>query len=157
MLSSNIQNTLKKAIINGNSLMLVDLIRNFIKNNDEEKVNLTSIKEILKFIGNSLRGLTIEGYKGDFPTFIEPVFLTPGIEIGDTVLLGPNVLLGKECKLGDFCELSNTILFNGVSLGKYCKLKWCIVDQYLNLPQKFEAKEAYITKNAKGDIEILYF
>ena len=157
MINTKIKETLENAINNGVSENLVEIIKHFIKLDDGAKLNLSLIKETIKYIGNNLRGLTIEGYQGDFPTFIEPVSLTSGIQIGDTVLLGPNVLIDKECVLGDYCELSNTILFKGVTLGKYCKLNWCIVDENLNLPQKFEAKGAYITKNNKGEIEILDF
>lgn len=150
----NNKDIIKKAIIDRNCSILIEAIKNSIKNDNKKKINLPIIKEILQFIGINLEGLCIEGYIGDFPTFIEPVFLNHGVKIGDTVLLGPNVLIDKECSLGDFCELSNTILFEGVSLEKYCKLNWCIVDQGLTLPQKFIAKKAFITKNVKGEIQL---
>ena len=157
MINTKIKDTLENAINNGVSENLVEIIKNLIKPDDGEKLNLSLIEETIEYVGKNLRGLIIEGYQGDFPTFIEPISLTSGVEIGDTVLLGPNVLIDKECVLGDYCELSNTILFNGVTLGKYCKLNWCIVDENLILPQNFEAKRAYISKNDKGEIESLNF
>lgn len=93
-----------------------------------------------------LSGLTIEGYIGDYPTFIEPVYLKPGVKIGDTVLLGPNVYISKECVLGDFTELTNTILLENVRTGKYTKLKTCVVDSNITLPVNFKAQYSFITK-----------
>ena len=157
MINAKVKDTLENAINEGTFETLVDIIKKLIKPENGKNLNLSLMKETIQYIGNNLRGLTIDGYQGDFPTFIEPVSLKSGVKIGDTVLLGPNVIIDKECQLGDFCELSNTILFNGVTLGKYCKLNWCIVDENLNLPQKFEAKGAYIYKNNEEEIEILNF
>lgn len=157
MIDTKVKEKLENAINKGASEAIIETLKNLIKPDDGETLKLSLMKETLQYLGSNLKGLTIEGYQGDFPTFIEPVCLTSGVEIGDTVLLGPNVIIDKKCQLGDFCELSYTILFKGVNLGKYCKLNWCIVDDNTNLPQNFEAKDAYISKNDKGEIEILNF
>lgn len=113
------------------------------------------LKEIIKNNNEILRGLQIEGYIGDFPTFIEPVMLTPGIKIGDTALLGPNVVIGSMSELGAFCELSNTILLDNVILGKQCKLSYCVIDSKVTLPDGYQAKNAYIKLNENGKVETL--
>ena len=77
------------------------------------------------------------------------------VKIGDTVLLGPNVLIGKDCQLGDFCELTNTILFNNIKLGKLSKLKWCIIDDGVELPENYQATSSFITIGEKGDLKII--
>jgi len=146
------QKTLKSALSSGDIAKGLEIIKQFMKNLSTSKPN---IKEIIKISGSFLSGLKIDGYEGDFPTFIEPVSLTPGVKIGDTVLLGPNVIIGESCELGKFCELSNTILHDNIILGKLCKLNWCIVDDNITLPENFTAKECFITKNEKDELDLI--
>ena len=119
--------------------------------------NIGELKNLLKSISSKLRGLTIEGYIGDYPTFIEPVFLKPGIKIGDTVLLGPNAYLDEGCDLGTFTELANVILSKNGKAGKLTKLVWCVVDANVTLPENFEANNCFITKDETGKLEIKPF
>ena len=149
------QETLQNALKNGNTEKVIDLIKDFISQNEINEDCAVSIKNIIKTIGRGLSGLKIDGYQGDFPTFIEPVSLIPGVKIGDTVLLGPNVLIGKDCQLGGFCELVNTVLLDKVTLGKLCKLNSCIINGNVTLPEKFHAKDCFITINENGEIETL--
>ena len=153
MTDIEIKEKLNKALINGDSITFINLLEESILKVDSGDQDISILRDIIKLLPNSLSGLKIQGYEGDFPTFIEPVNLTPGVKIGDTVLLGPNVLIGKDCQLGDFCELSNTILFNGIKLGKHCKLNYCIVNNDVELPSEFEAKESLIYLK-KGKLEI---
>jgi NDP-sugar pyrophosphorylase family protein len=149
------QDSMKNALVSGDTTQGLKIIKHYIKNEIADKNSLLKIKDITKVCGKFLSGLKIEGYEGDFPTFIEPVSLTPGVKIGDTVLLGPNVIIGKSCELGTFCELGNTILFDNVKLGKLCKLKWCIVDDNITLPEKYDAKECFITKNENDELDVI--
>ena len=103
------ENSINKALTNRDITQGLEIIKQYIKNGNIDK-------NIIKICGKFSSGLKIEGYEGDFPTFIEPVSLTPGVKIGDTVLIGPNVIIGKSCELGKFCELSNTILHDNVIL-----------------------------------------
>lgn len=119
--------------------------------------NIAELKSLLKDIILKLKGLTIEGYIGDYPTFIEPVFLKPGIKIGDTVLLGPNAYIDEGCDLGAFTELANVILSKNVKTGKLTKLRWCVVDANIELPEKYEAQNCFITKDESGKLEIKPF
>ncbi|TFG02732.1 MAG: hypothetical protein EU542_04195 [Promethearchaeota archaeon] len=91
---------------------------NAISKNELEKV----LKSLFTKISNH-----IDTYIGDFPTFIEPVYLEDNVEIGDDVLLGPNVYIGANVKIGDYVELSNTIIFDEVTLGNNLKLENCII------------------------------
>ena len=149
------QASMKNALNNGDITQALKVIKNYVKKGYESKKKIPNIKEIVKICGNFMSGLKIEGYQGDFPTFIEPVSLTPGVKIGDTVLLGPNIIIGNSCELGAFCELSNTILLEDVVLGNLCKLNWCIVDDKITLPDKFNAKECFITKNQNEELKVI--
>jgi NDP-sugar pyrophosphorylase family protein len=77
---------------------------------------------ILKKISNK-----IDNYIGDYPTFIEPVYLESNVQIGDDVLLGPNVYIGPNTIVGDFVEISNAIIFNNVIIGDNIKIEDCII------------------------------
>ncbi len=150
-----LQDTIKFALIENDIGKVINLIRKLITSKDVIESNLTNLKNIIKFIQQNLSGLTIDGWM-DGITFIEPVFVNKGVEIGGTVLLGPNTIIGKDCKIGGFCELSNVVLTQNVSLGKLCKLNYCVVDD-VSLPEKFQAKECIITKNKSGNLEIINF
>jgi len=119
--------------------------------------NLAEIKQLLKDLSSKLKGLIIEGYIGDYPTFIEPVSLKPGVKIGDTVLLGPNAYIDEGCDLGTFTELANVILSRNVKTGKLTKLRWCVVDTNVTLPENFEANNSFITKDETGKLDIKPF
>ena len=119
--------------------------------------NTTPLRDLLKENNNKLKGLVIDGYIGDFPTFIEPVYLKPGIKIGDTVLLGPNAYINEGCDLGTFSELANVILSKNVKTGKLTKLSWCVVESDIILPEKFEADNCFIIKDETGKIKTISF
>ena len=105
---------------------LIEKIENSIKNIDGiDLSNLRSIfQDALKEIKNHHK---IDKYIGDFPTFIEPVYLGDNVILGDDVLLGPNVYIGSNSKLGDYVELSNTIILDNVTLGNNFTLENCII------------------------------
>ena len=112
---------------------LIEKLENSIKEIDSiHTSNLRSLfQDVLKEIKNHHK---IDKYIGDFPTFIEPVYLGDSVKIGDDVLLGPNVYIGNNCELGDYVELSNTIILDKVKLGNSFTLENCIVktDSSLN-------------------------
>ncbi|MFX1392256.1 MAG: hypothetical protein ACFFAH_01660 [Promethearchaeota archaeon] len=92
-------------------------------------ININEVKQKYKnFIKNKLKGQhCVENYIGDYPTFIEPVFIGTNVKIGDDVLIGPNVYIGNNCEIGNYTELVNTILFDNVLLGDNFKLENCII------------------------------
>jgi len=94
-----------------------------------EDLNTISKDELNQVLKTLFLKITnhIDNYIGDFPTFIEPVYLERNVEIGDDVLIGPNVYIGADVKVGDYVELSNTIIFDKVILGNNLKLENCIV------------------------------
>jgi len=101
-------------------IKIEELIKNF---NTIEK---SDIKELmLKFF--SKLGNRLDNYVGDYPTFIEPVYLEDNVKIGDDVLLGPNVYIGANSEIQDYVEISNTIIFENVIIGENFKLENCIV------------------------------
>jgi len=76
----------------------------------------------------------LENYIGDYPTFIEPVYLEDNVKIGDDVLLGPNVYIGANSEIQDYVEISNTIIFKNAIIGENFKLENCVIakDSSLN-------------------------
>ncbi len=101
-------------------IKIEELIGNF---DDIEKSN---IKELMHRFFTNLDN-RLENYVGDYPTFIEPVYLEDNVKIGDDVLLGPNVYIGANSEIQDYVEISNTIVFDNVKIGQNFKLDNCIV------------------------------
>lgn len=97
-----------------------ELIRNF------DDIDKSNIKELMQRFFTKLSN-RLENYVGDYPTFIEPVYLEDNVKIGDDVLLGPNVYIGANSIIQDYVEISNTIIFDNVKIGQNFKLENCIV------------------------------
>ncbi|MEJ2296051.1 MAG: hypothetical protein P8Y23_14945 [Candidatus Lokiarchaeota archaeon] len=93
---------------------------------DLNKISKDELKRALKSFFNKISN-HIDVYVGDFPTFIEPVYLEHNVTIGDDVLLGPNVYIGANVTIGDYVELSNSVIFDDVNLGNNLKLEDCII------------------------------
>lgn len=100
---------------------------------DFENIKKSDIKEVMQRFFTKLSN-RLENYVGDYPTFIEPVYLEDNVKIGDAVLLGPNVYIGTNSVIQDYVEISNTIILNNVKIGKNFKLDNCVVakDSSLN-------------------------
>ncbi len=93
-----------------------------------EEINAPEVKEMLtNFFKNHLKGMHIKNYIGDYPTFMEPIYLGNKVKIGDDVLIGPNVYIGDNSEISDYVELSNTIIFEDVKIGNNVKLDNCII------------------------------
>jgi len=102
---------------------------------NKEDLNLPKIQDLkTEILKNHIKGLRIEGYIGDYPTFMEPVILGDKIKIGDDVLIGPKVYIGSNSEIEDYAEISNSIIFDNVKIGKNFKLDNCIIlkDSHLN-------------------------
>lgn len=122
--------------------------------------NNQNYDKVKEFLNNSLKimkGLVIQGYKGDYPTFIEPVYLKGNVSIGDTVLLGPKVFIGENCDLGAFTEISNSALAENVKTGKQAKLVNCVIDENVIIPEKFEGNNSFITIAKDGNLVVNKF
>jgi len=93
-----------------------------------KKLDASIIRDLLSsFLKNHVKRNRVENYIGDYPTFIEPVYLEDNVKIGNDVLLGPNVYIGKNSEIGDYVEISNAIVFDNVKIGENLKLNHCIV------------------------------
>lgn len=90
------------------------------------EIKISNIQELMEMFFAKLKN-RVDNYIGDYPTFIEPVYLEDNVKIGDDVLLGPNVYIGANSKIEDYVELSNTIIFDNVKIGENFKLENCIV------------------------------
>jgi len=94
----------------------------------EKEIDLVKIKELKgKLLKEHIKGLKIDNYIGDYPTFMEPVILGDKVKIGDDVLIGPNVFIGSNSVIEDYAEISNCIIFDNVKVGKNFKLDNCII------------------------------
>jgi len=95
---------------------------------NSEKIKNSNILQLLKsFLNEHIKLSHIEKYIGDYPTFIEPVYLGENVKIGDDVLLGPNVYIGANSNIGDYVEISNCIIFDNVTIGDNFNLENCII------------------------------
>ena len=94
----------------------------------EKEMDLVKIKEVKsQLLKEHIKGLKIENYIGDYPTFMEPVILGESVKIGDDVLIGPKVYIGNNSEIEDYAEISNCIIFDNVKIGKNFKLDNCII------------------------------
>ena len=122
-----------------------------------EDLNVISKPELEKVLKSLFTKISnhIDEYVGDFPTFIEPVYLERNVEIGDDVLLGPNVYIGDNVKIGDYVELSNTIIFNEVTLGNNLKLENCIIapKSHLNF-ENFKCNSTILSGKADSEKDL---
>jgi NDP-sugar pyrophosphorylase family protein len=91
-----------------------------------ENIDKSDIKKLMQKFFTKVRN-RLENYVGDYPTFIEPVYLEDNVKIGDDVLIGPNVYIGANSEIQDYGEISNTIIFENVKLGQNFKLENCVV------------------------------
>jgi len=110
-------------------IKIEELIGNF---DDIEK---SDIKDLMQRLFSKL-GNRLENYVGDYPTFIEPVYLEDNVKIGDDVLIGPNVYIGANSEIQDYVEMSNTIIFENVIIGENFKLENCVVAKNSSLKFK---------------------
>ncbi|NVM44319.1 MAG: hypothetical protein HWN79_05330 [Candidatus Lokiarchaeota archaeon] len=106
-------------------------IEEIIGNIDD--IEKSDIKELIQRFFTKVTN-RLENYIGDYPTFIEPVYLEDNVKIGDDVLLGPNVYIGANSEIQDYVEISNTIIFKNAVIGENFKLENCVVakDSSLN-------------------------
>ena len=129
-------------------IKIEELIRNF---DDIEK---SDIKELMQRLFSKL-GNRLENYVGDYPTFIEPVYLEDNVKIGDDVLIGPNVYIGANSEIQDYVEMSNTIIFENVIIGENFKLENCVVAKNSSLKFKnLEVKNSVLIGEANSRDEL---
>ncbi|MFX0018801.1 MAG: hypothetical protein ACFFDL_01430 [Promethearchaeota archaeon] len=94
--------------------------------NHPENIKTIGLKTLFNSFLSKIKN-KIENYIGDYPTFIEPVFLEDNVKIGDDVLLGPNVFIGTNSEIGNYVEISNSIVFENVKIGENLKFENCII------------------------------
>ncbi|MHA2007755.1 MAG: GlgC family sugar phosphate nucleotidyltransferase [Promethearchaeota archaeon] len=123
---------------------------------DEKEINLVKVRELLnEFLKEHIKGLIIDNYIGDYPTFMEPVILGDKVKIGDDVLIGPNVYIGNNSVIEDYAEISNTIIFDNVKIGPNFKLNRCIILKNSKLNFDNYSNENCILKGNVGSKEEL--
>lgn len=111
----------------------LEIIRKILANNQE--IDASKIHNLmLDLFKRQFKGLHVENYIGDYPTFIEPVYLSEKVKLGDDVLLGPNVYVGSNSEIGDYVQLTNSIILDNVKIGANINLENCVVakDSSLN-------------------------
>lgn len=125
--------------------------------NDLENIEKYNMKELMNNFFSKIQ-TKIDKYIGDYPTFIEPVFLGKNVRIGDDVLIGPNVLIGDNSEIGDYVEVSNSIIFENAKIGENFKLENCIIikDSSLNF-SNFSFKNCILKGRSKSKNEVEKF
>jgi len=125
----------------------------------EKEMDKVKIQKLMNEIINSqLKGLKIENYIGDYPTFMEPVILGDNVKIGDDVLLGPRIYIGTNSEIEDYVEISNSIIFDNAKIGENIRLDNCVVVKGSKLNfSNFFAKDCILkgTANSQSDLEII--
>lgn len=123
---------------------------------NEKDFDLLKIQELkTEILKNHVKGLKIENYIGDYPTFMEPVILGDNVKIGDDVLIGPKVYIGNDSEIEDYAEISNSIIFDNVKIGKNFKLDNCIVIKYSKLNfDNFSNKNCILKGIAESEEEL---
>jgi len=151
------QDAIKKAIIQGDKIRGINIIKHLITHNSIGQYHLTNLKDIIKMNNRFLQDLTSDEFKNESIKIVEPVRVNHDFIIDNNVLLGPYVIVGKNCKIGNHSKLSNVILFDKVDIGNYCELNWCILDENVMLSDNSCLKDCFITKNEKKQLEIINF
>lgn len=135
----------------------LEKINEIISNpNEIQKTNMLNL--LKNFFEKHIRISHIEKYIGDYPTFIEPVYLEENVKIGDDVLLGPNVYLGANSEIGDYVEISNTIIFEDVIIGDNFNLENCIIAKNTHLAfSNYRIRNCILTGIANSETELKKF
>lgn len=119
----------------------------------EPSINLQNV--LMDFLKKHITRSHIDKFIGDYPTFIEPVYLEDNVKIGDDVLLGPNVYIGTNSEIGDYTEVSNTIIFDNVKIGENFKLNNCIITKNSSLNfENLYVKNCILTGTASFEEEL---
>jgi len=56
-----------------------------------------------------------------------PYFIGPSVHVEDRAIIGPDAVLGGEAVVGAASEISDSIIYRGVSIGKRCSIRHSIV------------------------------
>ena len=138
-----------------------ELIKKLEQLLDKEEIDLKEVQNLkAEFSKKHIKGLKIDDYIGDYPTFMEPVILREKVKIGDDVLIGPNIYIGSNSIIGDYVEISNSIVLDNVTIGDNIKLVNCIITKGSKLNfSNFTDKNCILkgTANSIEDLNIIYF
>jgi len=138
---------------------MIELLQQLESLLSEKEIDLVKIKELKsKLLKEHIKGLKIDNYIGDYPTFMEPVILGDKVKIGDDVLIGPKVYIGDNSEIEDYAEISNCIIFNNVKIGKNFKLDNCVIPKGTELNFDNFSNQNCILKGraeSKDELEII--
>jgi len=63
----------------------------------------------------------------DSTSLSPPYIIGPGVRIGGRCTIGPGVILGAGTVVGDNCHISNTIVYEDVTIGAKSRLSDCVI------------------------------
>ena len=142
-------------------MKMIENLRELKDQINKSDIDASKIRDLmLEFLTKHVKGLKIDNYIGDYPTFMEPVILGDDVKIGDDVLIGPNVYIGKNSDIGDYVEISNSIILDDVKIGENIKLDRCIIARESKLNFDNFSKKDCILKgiaDSKEEITIISF
>lgn len=151
------QEVLKNALLNNLDIRGLRIVSPLITADNIGELHLTSLRDIIKMNKRFLNGIKTSSLREKTSKLIEPLRIGSGVNIGDKVKIGPYVIIGNSCIIRDSSELSNTIIYDKINIGKSCVLEWCIIDEGVSLPDNYCAKYCFITRASKNDLEITNF
>jgi len=129
-----LQDAIKNSIKNQENVRGINIVKENITEENVGSYHLTNLKDIIKM---NLR------------------FISPETKLKSKAF--SNVIIGKNCKIGYKSKLSNTVLFDNVIIGEWSSLNWCIVDENIELSEKFKESNSFITKNEDNELDIIKF
>ena len=77
-----------------------------------------------------------------------PIYLGSNVRIGPEAVVGPRVVIGDGSVIGKKCEISNSILWNDVSVGEESKLSECIATDGVSVKSASQRRHMILTPEA---------
>lgn len=82
-----------------------------------ERYNLTTLEDLILinkvYLEKYWQTLSPEGRRWEKVRIIDPVYITPGVEIGEGSEIGPWVTVGKGCRIGRRVKISESVIIPG--------------------------------------------
>lgn len=146
-----VQTAIQKLIDSGRPCLGIDILPSLQKKLIYKKIgayHITYPKDLLQMTFRLINQNDLK-IDGGFPTTIEPAGSKDKVVVGDSVFIGPNVYIGKNCVLEDFVEISNSILFDNIEVGKSTTINNSIIGNNVKVEGEQKINEALILNSEK--------
>lgn len=149
-----IQSAIQKMIDSGIKCLGIDILPKLQKKIIYEKIgayHITYPKDLLQMTFRLIDQNTLK-VEGGFPTTIEPAGSKDKVIVGDSVFLGPNVYIGQNCVLEDYVEISNSILFDNIEVGKSTIINNSIIGNNVKVEKDQNINNVLILNSEKQNL-----